>query len=95
VTILPGRPRTARCQAPGQQHLGGADARDDRLQEEVPPQDQQLYRDPGHQQQAGQVPGGEPGPGAGTDQLDRHRPHLLTSADTTARSGWILPRTVR
>ena len=33
--------------APGQQHLGDADARDDRLQEEVPPQDQQLHRDPG------------------------------------------------
>ncbi len=46
---------------PGQQHLGGADGRDDRLPEEVPPQDQQLHRDPGHQQQAGQVPGASPG----------------------------------
>jgi hypothetical protein len=29
--------------APGEQDLGGADAGDDRLQEEVPPQDQQLH----------------------------------------------------
>jgi hypothetical protein len=40
--------------APREQDLGGADARDDRLQEEVPPQDQQLHRDPGDQQQADQ-----------------------------------------
>jgi hypothetical protein len=48
-----------------------ADARDDRLQEEVPPQDQQLHRDPGDQQQAGQVPGGQGGPGTRADQRGR------------------------
>jgi hypothetical protein len=54
--------------APGEQDLGGADAGDDRLKEEVPPQDQQLYRDPCDQEQAGQVPGGQPGPRARADQ---------------------------